>query len=148
MSNNVSQLADLLAQLAAVLQRFVSSDRAGAHVWTGEEYALAAEARDGDPAVAAWWATAFTAAHLIAGQRSLTPAQHEFLQQQLFGGMGSLNDVWLDSSRWGLKPMKQIVSWRLFAPHYTIASKRSLHVKAKKPNHAIERTADRCALHF
>ena len=87
MRDSVSKLADLLIQVAEVLQPFVTSHRAGDRVWNGQEYAPAAEARDADPAVAAWWATSFTAAHLIAGQQSLTFEQHDFLQQQLFGGM-------------------------------------------------------------
>ena len=103
MRDSVSQLAGLLGQVADVLQPFVTSHRARDRVWNGQEYAPAAEALDADPAVAASWATAFTAAHLIVGQSSLAPAQHRFLQQQLFGGMGSLNDLCLDSTRWGSK---------------------------------------------
>ncbi len=70
---------------------------------TAKRYAPSSETCDADPVVAAWWATAFTAAHLLTGQRSLTPEQYGFLQQQLFSGMGSLNDLSLDSARWGAK---------------------------------------------
>lgn len=73
MRDSVSQLADLLGQVAEVLQPFVSSHRTGDRVWNGQEYAPAAESRDADPVATAWWATATTAAALIAGEQGLSP---------------------------------------------------------------------------
>jgi hypothetical protein len=101
MRGSVSQLADLLSQLAEVLQPFVSSHGAGDRVWEGQAYAPAVEAREADAVATAWWATANTAAALIAGEQDLSPQQHDYFKRTLFGGMGSLNDFSLDAARWG-----------------------------------------------
>ena len=103
MRDALIRLVDLLNQLSDVLQPFVTSHHAGDRVWNGQEYAPSPESGDGDPVASAWRATAFTAANLLTGQRTLTSEQHEFLQQQFFSGMGSLNDLSLDSARWGDK---------------------------------------------
>jgi hypothetical protein len=101
MRDSVSQLADLLSQLAEVLQPFVSSHRAGDRVWDGKAYAPAVKAREADSIAAVWWATATTAAALIAGEQDISPLQHDYFKRTLFGGMGSLNDFSLDATRWG-----------------------------------------------
>lgn len=103
MRDSVSQFTDLLAQIAEVLQPFVNSHRVGDRVWNGQQYAPADESCDADPVATAWWATANTAAALIAGQPSLSPQQHDYFKRTLFGGMGSLNDFSLDTARWGSK---------------------------------------------
>ncbi len=103
MRNSVSQLADLLGQVAEVLQPFASSHRAGDRVWNGQEYAPAAESREADPVATGWWATTTTAAALIAGEQALSAQQYDYFKRTLFGGMGSLNDFSLDAARWGSK---------------------------------------------
>jgi hypothetical protein len=106
MRDSVSQFVDLLEQLAEVLRPFVSSHRAGDRVWNGEEYALATESLDADSVATAWWATATTAAALIAGEQRLSPQQHAYFDGTLFGGMGSLNDFSVDTTRWGEKALE------------------------------------------
>ena len=101
MRDSVSRFADLLSQLAEVLQPFVSSHRAGDRVWDGQAYAPAVESREADSVATAWWTTATTAAALIAGEQGLSPQQHDYFKRTLFGGMGSLNDFSLDATRWG-----------------------------------------------
>jgi len=101
MRDSMSQFADLLSQLAEVLRPFVSSHRAGDRVWDGQTYAPAVQSREADSVATAWWATATTAAALIAGAQHLSPQQHDYFKRTLFGGMGSLNDFSLDTIRWG-----------------------------------------------
>jgi hypothetical protein len=73
----------------------------GDRVWNGSEYASATESCEADAVATGWWATAVTAATLLDGQHTLTGQQHRFLHDQLFGGMGSLQDFSLDRERWG-----------------------------------------------
>jgi hypothetical protein len=55
-----------------------------------------------DPYAAMWWATLTTMAEMLRGQDGLiSDRQRRFIGRGLFGGMGSLNDFWLDERQLG-----------------------------------------------
>jgi hypothetical protein len=101
MRASVASFTHLLDDCAKVLEPFIRSARRGSLSWNGSEYAPVAEDVDPDPYALAWWSTLRTTSSLLASQPSLTAEQCSFLQQQLFGGMGSLTDFCLDTKRWG-----------------------------------------------
>jgi len=103
MSGSIATFARLLDDSAEVLKPFIESSRRGGLHWNGSEYASATQDRTADPYALAWWSTLRTIAALVASQPGLTAEQIEYLQRELFGGMGSWNDFSLDAKRWGKK---------------------------------------------
>ena len=90
-----------LKTTAATLEPLTKSTSLGQKVWNGKEYAdvKAGEEKKPDPYALAWLSTLLTIAELIEGQESpLSPKQINYLDNLLFGGMGSLNDLWFDET--------------------------------------------------
>ncbi len=98
-----ASFARLIDDSAKVLEPFIRSAKRGSLSWNGSEYAPVTEDVEPDPFALASWSTLRTISALLASQPSLTPEQYSYLQQQFFGGMGSLTDFSLDAKRWGNK---------------------------------------------
>ena len=92
-----------LDDCAKVLEPFIESSRRGSLHWNGSEYAPVSEDKDPDPYALAWWSTLCTISALLSSQSSLTPQQYSYIERELFGGMGSLTDFWLDEKHGGKK---------------------------------------------
>ena len=103
MRGSIRSFARLLDDCAEILDPFIKSSRRGGLLWNGVEYAPSTQDLEPDPYALAWWSTLRTISALLAGQSSLTSQQHAYLQCELFGGMGSLNDFSLNAKRWGKK---------------------------------------------
>ncbi len=143
MRDSVSQLAGLLGQIAEVLQPFVTSHRAGDLTWNGQEYAPAAAACEADSVATAWWATASTAAALLAGEDSLSRQQMSTCRAVSSAAWAAFRALLSIPRAGAAKLQKQIVSWRSFARRYTLASRHSLRANLKRPNQAMQPTAGR-----
>jgi hypothetical protein len=102
MSASMTTFARLLDDCAKTLEPFIESARRGGLSWNGSEYAPSKDDVEPDPYALAWWSTLRTISAL-ASQSSLTAEQTSYLQRELFGGIGSLNDFSLDAERWGKK---------------------------------------------
>jgi hypothetical protein len=103
MPASIASFARLLDDYTEVLEPFIESSRRGGLHWNGSEYAPTTEDRVADPYALSWWSTLRTISALVSSQPCLTGEQIEYLQRELFGGMGSLNDFSLDTKRWGEK---------------------------------------------
>ena len=90
---------DFVKQLRATaeqLEPLTQSTAAGAATWNGAEYVKGVE-RKPDPYALAWWSTLIAVAEMIDTQEaSLSVRQIAYLDRLLFGGMGSLNDLYFD----------------------------------------------------
>jgi hypothetical protein len=70
--------------------------------WDGNEYKRVTRETHAEPYALAWWSKLNTLADMIDYQDSeLSPKQLSYLQRALFGGMGSLNDLWFDEREFG-----------------------------------------------
>jgi hypothetical protein len=89
-----------IAQLRAIAKELAPLTRLtprGAMTWNGTEYAASETAVTPDPYALAWQTTLMAVAELLEGQESpITAKQINYLQGLLFGGMGSLNDLFFD----------------------------------------------------
>lgn len=89
-----------IRETAAVLEPLTQSVPAGAAAWNGSEY-VKGEAKSADPQALAWWAMLGAIANLLEAQNSpLSSEQVAYLEKTLFGGAGSLNDLFFDSRVW------------------------------------------------
>ena len=80
-----------------LLRPLTENHSAGALVWNGVEYAPASESRTAHPRAMAWWATLMTMEGLLDTQDApLSERQLRYIEDTLFGGMGSLNDLSFD----------------------------------------------------
>jgi|SRR5690348_18356474 len=91
---------EFIKQLKATaneLKLLAESVAPGALTWNGTEYVKGIE-RKADPYALAWFSTLLTIADLIEAQEApLSDKQIAYLKRNLFGGMGSLNDLSFDS---------------------------------------------------
>jgi hypothetical protein len=72
------------------------SAAAGAATWDGTQY-VKGEEKQPNPHALAWWSTLVAIAELIDAQEApLNAKQTAYLRTLLFGGMGSLNDLYFD----------------------------------------------------
>lgn len=107
---NKTRLVNTLRAVAKDLEPLTQATTTGGLTWNGNEYVRATTDRRPDPYALAWWSTLNTLSDMIEYQNTeLSPSQISYLQRVLFGGMGSLNDLWFDERRLG-KLAKEINS--------------------------------------
>ncbi|MEI8288179.1 MAG: hypothetical protein WCH99_01800 [Verrucomicrobiota bacterium] len=82
---------------AKTLTPLTQSADAGASTWNGVEYVKSDKPIFPDPYALSWQATLVAIAELLEFQESsATEKQIKYLERLLFGGMGSLNDLFFD----------------------------------------------------
>lgn len=95
---------EFIKQLRAAvrdLAPLTSAAPTGAAIWDGIRYTKGSAASP-DPFALAWSSTLGTIADLIEAQESpLSLRQIDYLRRVLFGGMGSLNDLFFDPKSLG-----------------------------------------------
>lgn len=97
-STFIKQLKATAKELAPLTQ----SIGVGALTWNGTEYAKSDKSKSPDPYALSWQTTLVTIAELLEAQESpLTEKQTKYLERLLFGGMGSLNDLFFDPNSGG-----------------------------------------------
>lgn len=70
---------------------------AGASTWNGVEYAKGNDSKTFDPYALAWQTMLGAIADLLEAQEApFNEKQTKYLERLLFGGMGSLNDLFFD----------------------------------------------------
>jgi hypothetical protein len=103
----VKQLRDTAAEIKPLTQAVAP----GAAIWNGTEY-VKKERREPDPYALSWWSILRTMADLIEAQESaVSSKQIAYIERTLFGGMGSLNDLYFDPRTLG--PAAKTVNERL-----------------------------------
>jgi len=91
-----------LEEVAEVLKPLTHDKSQNALVWDGKEYVKTGEERKLEPYALAWWCMLTNLAVFIEAQESpLSAKQIDFLHSLLFGGTGSLNDLFFDSQSTG-----------------------------------------------
>ncbi len=88
-----------LRATADVLTPLTRSIHPGSRVWDGTNYVAVAGANsdEPDPYALVWWSKLLAIADLIEAQDSpISAKQLEWLRGALFGGAGSLNDLYFD----------------------------------------------------
>ena len=86
----------VLRSIADELKPFIESSSSGSLSWNGTAYVKGKD-KSPEPYALAWWSTLCTIADLLEAQEStLSAKQYDYLKRVLFGGMGSLNDFWLN----------------------------------------------------
>src|SRR2546423_874145 len=91
----IQQLKEIVFELRPLTEQRMSDSLA----WNGEAY-TAASPKSADPHALAWWSTLNTVAALLNAQECpLSDGQMSYLEKLLFGGMGSLNDLYLNENR-------------------------------------------------
>ena len=99
---NKTTLAQHLRAVAKDLEPLTRVASAGGLSWDGCKYTTAHSDKQPDPYALAWWSMLNAVAEMIDYQDGeLTSRQISYLQNELFGGMGSLNDLWFDERRLG-----------------------------------------------
>src|SRR5262245_39040802 len=107
---NKTTLINRLRAVAKDIEPLTQAAKAGGLTWNGNEYVRATTDKYPDPYALAWWSTLNTLSDMIEYQDTeLSPRQISYLERSLFGGMGSLNDLWFDERRLG-KLAKEINS--------------------------------------
>lgn len=100
---NKSTLINRLRAVAKDIEPLTQAAKAGGLTWDGSEYVRATVDKDPDAYALAWWSTLNTLSDMIEYQDTeLSPRQISYLERSLFGGMGSLNDLWFDERRYGI----------------------------------------------
>jgi len=95
-------LINHLRAMARDLEPLTRAAAPGDMAWDGKEYRKVTSEAHPDPYALAWWSKLNTLADMIDHQDSeLSPKQLSYLQRALFGGMGSLNDLWFDERQYG-----------------------------------------------
>jgi hypothetical protein len=95
-------LAKHLRNVARDLEPLTRAATPGDIAWDGKEYKKVTRETHPDPYALAWWSKLTTLADMIDYQNNgLSPKQLSYLQRVLFGGMGSLNDLWFDERQFG-----------------------------------------------
>ncbi len=90
-----------LRVIAAEIKPLTESSSTNALTWNGTAYAKV-DAKKLDPYALAWWSMLGAIADLVEAQESaLSPQQMAYLHRTLFGGMGSLNDLYFDPKSLG-----------------------------------------------
>jgi hypothetical protein len=91
-----------LRAIARDLEPLTQAAAPGDMAWDGKEYRQVTSEAHPDPYALAWWSKLNTLADMIDYQDTeLSAKQLSYLQRALFGGMGSLNDLWFDERRYG-----------------------------------------------
>ena len=91
----------VLRSIADELKPFIESSSPGSLSWNGTAYVQGKD-KSPDPYALGWWSRLITTADLLEAQDStLTANQYGYLERVLFGGMGSLNDFWLNRDTLG-----------------------------------------------
>lgn len=94
---NKSRFIEQLKATAKELAPLAQSAGAGGLTWNGSEYAKSGETRSPDPYALSWQTMLVAIAELLEAQEApLNDKQIEYLKRLLFGGMGSLNDLFFD----------------------------------------------------
>jgi hypothetical protein len=94
---NKAEFVRHLKATAEVLKPLTHAASFGAATWNGVEYVKGGK-KAPDPYALSWWSTLIAVAELIDAQDgSLTANQIDYLDRLLFGGMGSLNDLFFDA---------------------------------------------------
>ena len=95
---NKTEFIKQIRATAEELKPLTQASSFSGKVWNGKEYVEAIDEKKSDPYALAWWLTLVTMASLIEAQEeSLSPKQINYLDRLLFGGMGSLNDLYFDN---------------------------------------------------
>jgi hypothetical protein len=95
-------LINHLRAIARDLEPLTQAATLGDMTWDGKEYRKVTSEAHPDPYALAWWSKLNTLADMIDYQdNELSPRQLSYLQRALFGGMGSLNDLWFDERHFG-----------------------------------------------
>ena len=89
-----------LRQVATLLARFSETRLAGSLEWDGTRYAPT-DSLSADPQAAKWWGVLTAIDGMLMGQHRIPALQKQYLEQVLFGGMGSLNDFVFDEDKIG-----------------------------------------------
>ena len=98
---NKTNFIEQLRAIAEELKPLTQSTPPGAATWNGIEYVKGGEKKP-DPYALAWWSTLVAVAELIDAQEEpLSLKQIDYLDRLLFGGMGSLNDLYFDEKTVG-----------------------------------------------
>ena len=98
----MGRFIEQLRATAAELKPLTESASSGDLVWNGTEYSKTGESKTPNPYALCWWAVLGTIADLLEAQQSpLSEKQIRYLERRLFGGMGSLNDLFFDTSSAG-----------------------------------------------
>lgn len=98
MNHQLKEFIKHLKEAALELQPLAEGRTAGSLSWDGTHY-VEASCRSPNPYALAWWSTLNAIANLLESQGALpTDAQISYLYRLLFGGMGSLNDLYLEDS--------------------------------------------------
>jgi hypothetical protein len=95
--NKIEFVATLRAT-ASELQPLTKAITPGGAIWNGATYVkhTGPEIKP-DPTALAWWSVLTAIAELLEAQDTpLSTKQLSYLDRLLFGGMGSLNDLWFD----------------------------------------------------
>jgi hypothetical protein len=101
-SMNKKQFIEALRDTAAALTPLTETVSPGAASWRGTEYVKATRHMRADPYALAWWSILCTMADLVEAQEApLSVEQIKYIEKILFGGMGSLNDLYFDSKELG-----------------------------------------------
>jgi len=109
---NKSRFVKQLKATAEELGPLTQSTGVGTLTWNGTEYAKSDETKSPDPYALAWQTTLVAVAELLEAQESpLTEKQTKYLERLLFGGIGSLNDLFFDPKLGG--PTARTVNDRL-----------------------------------
>lgn len=85
-----------LRSITDELKPFIESSSSNSLSWNGTAYVKGTN-KSAEPYALAWWSSLNTIADLLEAQEStLSARQYDYLERVLFGGMGSLNDFWLN----------------------------------------------------
>lgn len=100
---NKTEFIKQLRDTAAEIKPLTEATSAGALVWDGIKYAKG-EVKQADAYALSWWSILGTIADLIEAQESpLSQRQLAYIERVLFGGMGSLNDLYFDPKTLGAR---------------------------------------------
>lgn len=98
---NKMEFVRQLKATATAMKPLTESTPAGAATWDGKQYVRGVE-KNPDPYALSWWSMLNAIADLLEAQDSpVNDAQLDYLQRTLFGGMGSLNDLYFDPKALG-----------------------------------------------
>jgi hypothetical protein len=100
-------LAKHLRAVAKDLEPLTRAARLSGLSWDGCEYTRASSDKEPDPYALAWWSMLNAVADMVDYQDGdLSSRQISYLQSELFGGMGGLNDLSFDESLLGQSAKK------------------------------------------
>ncbi len=99
---NKTKFVQQLRATAAAMKPLTESASSDAMTWDGKQYAKGV-AKQPDPYALSWGSTLNAIAALLEAQDSpVSELQRTYLAETLFGGMGSLNDLYFDPKALGV----------------------------------------------